>query len=137
MPAKGNSGAMSVLKEMKEATRLEQQRALNEAGHKGVHKGGVKRARPECAKEHFDPKWSKQDRTDLRRGKKKSVCADCENEGYTKGDVNTYMCDGEKCECTGGVRKFSQENITRHKKAGRRGETLCVACAKSKKRPKK
>ena len=123
-------------KKKKEATRLEQQRALSEAEHKGVHKGGAKCARPECAKEHFDPKWSQKTRENLRAGKKKSVCEACRNEGYTPGDVNTYMCDGEKCECTGGVWKFSQENITRYKKAGGRGETLCVAYAKSKKRPR-
>ena len=36
-------------KKKKEATRLEQQRALNKAEYKGVRKGGVKCGRPECA----------------------------------------------------------------------------------------
>ena len=124
-------------KHKKEETQLEQQRALNEAERKGVHKGGVQCARPECAKEHFDPKWSQKDRENLRAGKKKSVCEACRNEGYTPGDVNTYICDGENCECKGGVQKFSEESIFRHKKAGRKGETLCVKCAKPKKPPKK
>ena len=124
-------------KHKKEETQLEQQRALNEAERKGVHKGGVQCARPECAKEHFDPKWSQKDRENLRAGKKKSVCEACGNEGYTPRDVNTYICDGEECECKGGVQKFSEESIFRHKKAGRKGETLFVKCAKPKKRPKK
>ena len=76
----------------KEETRFEQQHALVEAERKGVHKGGVKCARLECATEHFDPKWSKQDRTDLRRGKNKSVCADCDNEGqHTRKCEHVHM----------------------------------------------
>ena len=38
----------------KGGTRLEQQDALNEAERKGVHERGLKCARLECAKEHFD-----------------------------------------------------------------------------------
>ena len=121
----------------RQEAQREEQTAFNEAERKGVHKGGVECARPECEKEHFDPDWSKQDRNNLRRGEKKSVCADCANQGYTAGDVITYICDGEKCECKGGVWKFSEESIIRYKKAGKKGETLCVNCAGPKKRPKK
>jgi hypothetical protein len=72
LPAAANSGARSALKKNeKEETRLEQQHALIEAERRGVHKGGVKCARPECAKKHFNPKWSKKDRVNLRAGKRK------------------------------------------------------------------
>ena len=124
-------------KKKKEGTRLEQAHALDEAERKGVHKGGVKCARLECAREHFDPTWSAQDRKNLRRQKKKSVCPDCKKMGYTHGDVRTYICAGDGCECSGGVGKFSEESINRYKKSGRQRAVLCVTCAKTKKRPRK
>ena len=116
----------------KEKTQHEEQAALNEAERKGVDKGGVQCARVECAKEHFEPTWAKQDRHDLRRGKKKSICADCKKEAYTPRDLITYMCDGEQCDCKGGVQKISPKSIFRYKKSGRKQATWCVTCAKPK-----
>ena len=113
-------------------SRIEEQVALNEAERKGIHKGGVQCARVKCAKEHFDPPWPKQDRHDLRKSKKKSICADCKKEAYTPGDLTTYMCDGEQCDCKGGVQKFAPESIFCEKKSGRKGAPLCVTCAKPK-----
>ena len=46
---------------------------------------------------------------------KKNICPDCANEGYTFRDITTYMCDGEQCDCKGGVLKFSKESIARYK----------------------
>ena len=99
----------------KEETQHEEQAALNEAERKGVDKGGVQCARVECAKEHFDPTWSERDGDNLRRGEKKSICADCKQEGFTPGDLTTYMCDGEQCDCKGGVQNIGFV----HKEAGK------------------
>ena len=68
---------------------------------------------------------------------KKNICPDCANEGYTFRDITTYMCDGEQCDCKGGVLKFSKESIARYKKDGRKEETVCVACDEANKRPRK
>ena len=78
------------------------------------------------------------DETETIRGMaEKNLCADCKREGHTPEDVSRYVCDGEKCECKGGVLKFPEESITRHKKAGKRSPENVTECAKQTKLPKK
>ena len=85
---RSHSGARSVLKKK---TRLEQQRALNEAERKGVHKGAVKCARPECATGHFDLKWSAHDGDNLRRDEKRKVPRVCERGSHAERFEDIHM----------------------------------------------
>ena len=86
MPGKENSGARIVYDCVeRQKTQLEQQSALNVAGRKGVHKGGVK-----CAKLEV----SVQEHITIRSGLNKIgefVIAKIGNESYTPRDVNAYL----------------------------------------------
>ena len=67
------------------------------------------------------------------KGMKKSVCAACSEQGYTAADTNTCVSDGVRCDCRGGVEKFSPESMARHKKCEKTGPKFCLRCAKTEK----
>jgi hypothetical protein len=110
------------------ATLLCKECLLKEAQSKGVNTEEIECCQPTCRKSHFDLKWTKQRRKDLRTGHSKSLCPECERKGYTTRDTNTYKCDKLGCQFEGGVSQFTKESMAKYKKRSCKGIKTCLKC---------